>query len=319
MTHPTISAWSTVSSFGIGRDAFVEGLRAGQPPPGIPGEVPGTVAHLVPGFTPAAALGKKGTRSMDRVTGLAVSVVGDLLGGRQEPGDDIGLVLGTTTGSAQSIMDFTHDSLVGDKPYFVDPARFPNTVMNCAAGQCAIWYGLRGPNTTVAGGRTSMLYALTYARRLLQAGRAGTVLCGAAEEYSPARAWLDWHSGARAPLGEGSVVFKVSQDGGGLADVLAVRTGVGPAALASCVRRALTAAGVGAAEVSIVAGDDVPDGILRDDVRRITPDSLLGDTAAAAAGFQIAAILAAGEPGDVAIVTSVDRSGSVGCALLRLS
>jgi 3-oxoacyl-[acyl-carrier-protein] synthase II len=319
MSNPVITAWSAVSAYGIGRTAFADGVRTGRAADGTAGEVPDTVAHLVPGFTPAAALGKKGTRSMDRVTGLAVAVVGDLLGGKQEHGEDIGLVLGTTTGSAQSIMDFTRDSLTGDKPYFVDPARFPNTVMNCAAGQCAIWYGLRGPNATVAGGRTSVLYALTYARRLLDAGRAGTVLCGAAEEYSPARAWLEWHSGGRAALGEGSVMLQLSPAGDGLAEVLSVQTGVGSQeALAACVQRALDAAGIAAEEISAVAGDPEPVSKWMTGLQ-IGLDPLIGDASAAAAAFQLVAALTLGEPGSVVLVTSVDRSGAVGCALLRLS
>src|SRR5699024_7600310 len=86
-------------------------------------------------------------------------------------GEDAGLVLGTHTGSAQSIMDFTRESLVSAKPFYVDPSLFPNTVMNCAAGQSAIWHQLKGPNTTIAGGRGTGLLALQYALRLQRAGR----------------------------------------------------------------------------------------------------------------------------------------------------
>lgn len=120
---------------------------------------------------------------MDRVTGLAVTAVGSLLddGERNRAvgtGEGAAFALGTTTGSAQSMMDFTRDSLTSEQPFFVDPARFPNTVMNCAAGQSAIWYQLKGPNATIAGGRTAALHALNYSRRLLGSGRARTVLCG---------------------------------------------------------------------------------------------------------------------------------------------
>jgi hypothetical protein len=153
----------------------------------------------VPDFQVRAVLGKKGTRSMDRVTGLAITTVGRLLDDAPRnrevaTGESAALVLGTTIGSVQSQMDFVRDSFTGERPYLVDPARFPNAVMNCAAGQSAIWHRLKGPNTTIAGGRAAGLYALNYTRRLLRFGRAGTVLCGAVEEFSTERSWLGRHT-----------------------------------------------------------------------------------------------------------------------------
>lgn len=156
---PVITAWSAVSPFGIGRSAFAEGMHEGGetavPIDPEQWKVPDERARLVPGFSPREVLGRKGTRSMDRVTGLAVSAVGALLDDAERnrlvaTGERGAIVLGTTTGSAQSMMDFTRDSLTGEQPYFVDPAQMPNTVMNCAAGQCAIWHRIQGPNATIA-------------------------------------------------------------------------------------------------------------------------------------------------------------------------
>lgn len=201
--RPVITAWSAVSPYGIGAEALVQGLAADRPTAApVDTErwnVPADRAHLVPDFEVRQVLGKKGTRSMDRVTGLAVTTVGALLeqpaaDRDRETGDHAALVLGTTTGSVASMMDFTRSSLVGARPFDVDPAQMPNAVMNCAAGQCAIWYGIRGPNTTLAGGRTASLSAVNYSARLLASGRAESVLCGAAEEFSSARYWLERHS-----------------------------------------------------------------------------------------------------------------------------
>ncbi|GAA3299015.1 hypothetical protein GCM10020295_36110 [Streptomyces cinereospinus] len=109
---------------------------------------------------------------MDRVTALAVTAVGGLVEAVAEElaarPEQTALVLGTGSGSVQSIMDFTRDSLSGERPYHVEPARFPNTVMNRAAGQSAIWHRIKGPNTTVAGGSLTGLLALNYALRLHQ-------------------------------------------------------------------------------------------------------------------------------------------------------
>ncbi|WP_158895717.1 beta-ketoacyl synthase N-terminal-like domain-containing protein [Amycolatopsis anabasis] len=345
MSYPVISAWSAVSPFGLGRAAFASGVAAGRRTAAAVDtqrwQVPDRQACLVPGFEVREVLGKKGTRAMDRVTGLAVSTVGALLEERPaETGPSTGLVLGITCGSAQSMMDFTRSSLLGKKPYDVDPSRMANGVMNCAAGQCAIWYRLRGPNSTIATGQTAGLFALGYGLRLLASGRAETVLCGAAEEYSHARSWLEHHGhGDREPLGEGCAMLLVEPAGGSdrppLAEVLAVESRVHTdgdlgTALAACAGSALAKAGVRAEDVWAVAPGGLP-GVtgetehavladLFDAPVRIPCGELLGNTGAASAAFQLAAVLSleAGA-GRVALVTSVDRDGTVACALLRLS
>ncbi|MEU1311704.1 beta-ketoacyl synthase N-terminal-like domain-containing protein [Streptomyces cinnamoneus] len=358
-TPPVISAWSAVSPYGLDAESLGEGLRSGRstaaPVDTGRWRVPDGLAHLVPGFETREVLGKRGTRSMDRVTGLAVAAVGGLL---QQPGSDrasetgerAALVLGTTTGSAASMMDFTRSSLEGERPYDVDPAVMPNAVMNCAAGQCAIWYGIRGPNTTLAGGRAAGLLAINYATRLLATGRTDSVLCAAAEEFSPARYWLERHSrGAEAPdvpLGEGAAVLLVQPAGTTapgrrpLAEILSVRTRVATGArartaLEGCVRSALDAVGARPEDVWAAVPGDAPGrlgAVERDTLaavcgagalERVPAVSRLGDVSAASGTFQIAMLLATARSapeaaGRLAVVTSADRDGSLACAVLRL-
>ncbi|MFD5886515.1 beta-ketoacyl synthase N-terminal-like domain-containing protein [Streptomyces sp. NPDC060334] len=348
------SAWAAVSPFGVGADAFGEGLRQGRTAVAPLEEradtqdSPYEQGALVPDFTAAGALGKKGTRSMDRVTALAVGTMGQLLeaagDGLLDRPERVGLVLGTGSGSVQSIMDFTRDSLTGERPYLVDPARFPNTVMNRAAGQSAIWYGVKGPNTTIAGGWLTGLLVLGYAARLFRAGHCDRVLCGSAEEYSTQRAWLEWHAAGeeRTPLGEGGAAWLLepaeearAQGRTPLARLLGTRFRAyqdpadAGAALTACVRAALEEAGVGAEEVTFVAplgthGEEeavlaaLP-GAAAPKWLRCRP--LVGDTSAAATAFQVAAVLAeaaGGTASGLALVTGIDRDGTVGCALLAL-
>ncbi|KLL12316.1 3-oxoacyl-ACP synthase [Protofrankia sp. BMG5.30] len=352
-----ISAYTAVSPYGVGRAAFDDGVRAGRPATGALGEAwlpgPYAVAGLIPGFTAAGALGNKGTRSMDRATAIAVTTVRELIieAGAAVTGqpEQVGLVLGTGHGSVQSIMDFTRDSLTGEKPYHVDPAQFPNTVMNRAAGQSAIWHGIRGPNTTISGGWLTGLLALSYAARIYRAGRCARALCGSVEEYSRQRAWLEFHarggvSGTGA-LGEGGAAVLLESARGAteagrtpLAAVLAIRFGAfgAPAdagtALAGCVRGALASAGAAPESVRIVSGVDdggefgaveraaVRDALGGDGARWVSCRRLIGDTSAAATSFQLATALAVAEPGDLALVTGVDPDGAtVGCALLSVA
>ncbi|MCW7944014.1 hypothetical protein AAW14_18730 [Streptomyces hygroscopicus] len=357
-----ITRWSAISPFGLGRKAFQEGMRTGRKTvTAIDGEqwsAPERRACLVPDFSVRELLGKKGTRDMDRVTGLAVGATAQLLGddsgGPSIPtGEGTGLVLGTTTGSAESMMGYTRTSMRKPKPYLVDPALMPYAVMNCAAGQCAIWHGLKGPNATIAGGPSAGLLALVYARRLLASGRAERILWGAAEEFSAARSWIEHHrrggEAVDSVLGEGSTMFLLESKNDAdaesdyeferqpLADVIDVRSrthsrGAVRGALARCVSDVLERNGVHPGEVWAIApsgmqtqyadqeSDALHDCFPRADARWIQVTDLLGDTGAAGATFQIAATLSLAGPetaGRVAVITSVDRDGTVACSLIR--
>ncbi len=349
-----VSGYAVVSPFGVGRAAFADGLASGAT--GItrvdqeahPGPYP--EAGTIPGFSPAAHLGGKGTRSMDRLTAIAIATVGALV---QECGPEVtadaervGLVLGTGSGSVQSIMDFTRESLAGEKPYHVDPARFPNTVMNKAAGQSAIWHGIKGPNTTVTGDWLTGLLALSYSTRLYRGGHCDRVLCGAVEEYSTQRAWLEYRAwdghGQAPPLGEGGVVFLLESETAAraagraaLATIAATRfrafaTPAGAIdALVRCIQDALAQAGKSPSDVTLVAPsaagnvageweESALTRVLGTEVERVVSRRAIGDTSAASTSFQVASVLARGGAldGGLGLVTAIDRDGTVGCVLL---
>jgi 3-oxoacyl-[acyl-carrier-protein] synthase II len=246
-------------------------------------------------------------------------------------------------------MDFTRSSLTAERPFYVDPAVIPNVVMNCAAGQCAIWYRLKGPNATIAAGRTAGLMALRYQQRLLASGRATTMICGAAEECSSARSWLEYHSRDPDPgpvvLGEGcgvllmrNAVTGAPDDGEPLAELLSVQTRVfhddDPREAVTAAVRALTDAGTDPAGVWAVSPSQAP-GVAGAREREVLtelfgeaavnrlPALPFGDTGAASAVFQVASVLSAAgrQPAGVrplALVSSVDRDGTAAVALLRL-
>lgn len=353
MNALAVSGWSAVSAAGIGAREFSQSILSGRTALRVPGSgepVPSDEpVGCVPGFDIREVLGRKNTRSMDRITALAVLTVGRLLdeesAAGHQPGDDTALVLGTSAGSVQSMMDFTKDSFVQHKPYMVDPARFPNAIMNRAAGQSAIWHGLQGPNTTVAGGQVAGLFALRYADRLHRYGHARTVLCGAVEELSRQRAWLERHRGEDrdpTPMGEGCAIFRLESPADARAHgrpVLAqlVSTAVRvypspaelPGALSDCARAALETADASAADVWALAADlttaQVTElaALLGGAPRRITSAAVLGNTGAASAALQLATVLAYAKAdkasgGRLVLVASADRDGMAGVAAFRL-
>ncbi|GAA1954445.1 beta-ketoacyl synthase N-terminal-like domain-containing protein [Amycolatopsis minnesotensis] len=313
--------------------------------------LPAPDAHAVVDFDVRAELGRRGTSFLDRATSLAVVACRDALADAGLEPDDtnrdrIGVALGTTVGSFKSTSEFSLDSKVSEKPYLVNPVLFPNTVMNCAAGQAAIRFGLRGVNATVAGGPIGFLAALRYATNALERGYAGVMLVGAAEEFSEHRAWahaLSTGDPKAASVGEAAVVFVVEASPTGRApqaDVLAVCTGYGPAAaggrdraLRSCTRRALRTAGVGHDEiVAVVTGEaDEADlseyrpvtGVLGKEVPRLLPKVYFGDCGAATGGLGVGLLLAGHRgigpsPAGAALVTGCDPDGAVAVAVLRV-
>ncbi|WP_434449385.1 beta-ketoacyl synthase N-terminal-like domain-containing protein [Lentzea sp. E54] len=352
-----LSKWFVVSPYGVGNDPFADGVLSGRS--AISGvdrsqfDVPYELVGLVPDFSAAKYLGNKGTRLMDRLTALAVTAAGGLVDQCREDlvadPERAALVLGTGWASVQSIMDTTRDSLTGDKPYHVDPAKFPNTVMNKAAGQSAIWHTIKGPNTTISGDWLTALLTLSYAARLVRGGHCDRALCGVAEEYSAQRAWLEWHAGraggdGMSALGEGSAFFLLESAADAersgrtpLVRLLATRftafgaDGDAGAALRDCVRAALRHAGVGPEQVRVVApagagAAPVENDVLTGEFGASAPEwirsrHLIGDASAASAGFQIAAVLAAAgrKPlarDEAAVVTTIGRDGMTGCLVL---
>ena len=241
-----ITGWGVMSPIGMGEESFGLGMGAGKPGlkdvAGFPGTHPIAQACVIPGFETQAFLGAKGTRTMDRTTGMAVATAGMVLKHRPLSGEEeqlrAGIVLGTTTGSIKSISDFTRETLVQDRPYLVNPALFPNTVMNCSAGQCAIWYKMKGVNATISGGLFSGLLAIQYASLIIRRGYADVLFTGSVEEYCEQSAWA-YHltvseaQKERHPFGEGCAMFSLEKSHAGMpagrvkyAEILGCRVGL---------------------------------------------------------------------------------------------
>jgi len=144
------------------------------------------VGGEIVGFDAKSYLGKKNMRPLDRTARLVTTAAHLALedsGWNTEArsGHEIGLVLGTMYGSVRTIAEFDRHAIV-EGPSYASPLDFANTVINAAAGQTAIWHGLRGINSTIATGQTSGLRAIAYATGLIESGRSDLLLSGGAEE-----------------------------------------------------------------------------------------------------------------------------------------
>ncbi|GGO79940.1 beta-ketoacyl synthase N-terminal-like domain-containing protein [Wenjunlia tyrosinilytica] len=359
-----ITGFGVLSGAGIGPQALAAAIGGhGAGPADVSGmfeePLPRQDAHALVDFKVRDHLGRKGTSFFDRSTALGMVACKAALADTDLEVDDdnrarIGITLGTTAGSAKSTSDYSRDTFVQERPYLVNPLLFPNAVMNCAAGQAGIWYGLQGPNATIAGGPLAMLNVLRYSRNLIGCGYASALLAGSIEEFSPQAAWAVHYGqsteGGSLPPGEGAAVFVVENADAVRAagrrpdaEVLSVEVGVfdppGPdgafsQGLATCLTRALERAGVTADQVATVATaangmtrlDEAEEAavtsVLGSDVPRLRVKESTGEAFSASGAFQLAALLARHrtEPardGEISVITARTAEGAAGAAVVR--
>ena len=318
--------------------------------------LPTPSGRTVPGFDVRQELGRKGTSFLDRRSSLALVACHEAIAdGRLQIDDStrhrIGIALGTTWGSLRAMSDYTKDSLLEARPYLVNPAMFPNTVMNCAAGQVAIWFGLRGVNATIAGGQMAFLNGIEYARNILRRGYVDTLLIGGVEEFTPHSAWASALTDERPALrvAEAAALFVVEsadtarRAGKHLdADVLSVATAFSPGGqrggnmargLGRSIERVLAAAGVAPSEIAIAAtcqcdgdGYDIEgtaiDGAGLTPTTRVRVRQSFGECHAATGALQLAAVLALhredpSRDGQASLLTGWTKDGGVGAAVVR--
>ena len=188
-----ITGIGVVAPNGIGKDQFWNNLANG-----VSGIKPiilfdtdpyqSKLAGEIRDFNPAQYLGRKGLRTLDRSTLLlAVATKLAMEDGQVEMNDantyQTGIVTGTSMGSVKSISEFDKISL-SEGPSFVNPAHFPNTVINSPSSHVSIIFDIRGINTTVTSGFCSSLDAALYAYDSIMLNRANIIFTGGVEELS---------------------------------------------------------------------------------------------------------------------------------------
>jgi 3-oxoacyl-[acyl-carrier-protein] synthase II len=308
-------------------------------------------AYLVTGVDLVAMLGRKTTRFNNRSAQLAIAacglalrdagIMGDDVDLSDEVRDSIGLTLGTTCGSVSGIVEFGWDTF-GERPYAVNPATFPNTVINTAAGAAAIKYGLRGANSTVAGGPLAGLGALRHAAVTLRAFHADTIVVGAAEEFTTQTAWLTRALRPGATPGEGAAMFvleraDVAARAGRtpLARLAAIRTSAAdvtdPASFREAVAAVLAEAGCRPERVrhlaARVTGVAIVDEAQRAGLAAAVPvapvysEERIGDCYSAHTAIQVVDVLTAlrtntWDRGEVGVIVGVDPDGALAVAVL---
>jgi len=203
-TRLVITGISVLSPIGVNKDEFWTNLTTGVS--GIRDITLFDVAKYkskkageIADFDAKEYLGKKGIRHIDR-TSLLVSSSAKLamedanITHETYGADELGIVIGSTYGSIDSISTFDLEGLQ-EGPTFVNPMAFPNTVLNAPASRVSIFCNATGLNSTISTGTASGLDAIIYASDFLQLGRGKAVLAGGVHGLTRDIFWGAYSSG----------------------------------------------------------------------------------------------------------------------------
>jgi 3-oxoacyl-[acyl-carrier-protein] synthase II len=145
---------------------------------------PVRVAAEVRGFDPAAVVGPKEARRLDRnvvmgVAAAAEAVEDASLDSAYDP-DRVGVLFGTAIGGLIGITE-QHRIYLERGPDRVSPYFIPSVLVDTASGQIAIALGLRGPNYAPVSACATGSTAIGEAAEVIRRGAADAVLAGGAE------------------------------------------------------------------------------------------------------------------------------------------
>jgi 3-oxoacyl-[acyl-carrier-protein] synthase II len=93
----------------------------------------------------------------------------------------IGVAIGAGIGGLSTIEETTAKWLESKSPRKISPFFIPGSIINAAAGQVSIHYGIRGPNIALVTACTTSTHTIGLAARMIQYGDADIMIAGGAE------------------------------------------------------------------------------------------------------------------------------------------
>ncbi|WFE97939.1 beta-ketoacyl-[acyl-carrier-protein] synthase family protein [Micromonospora sp. WMMD987] len=185
-----ITGMGLFSPVGRGVDATFTALTTGRsglsrPPEGHPARESLEVAGVLPPIDPRTVATGPETRVLDRVVLFALLTAADALAdagievGRDVDPARIGVIVGGVGGMStleQQVIARTERGRAAVSPYLLT-----GILPNMASARIAIAHGIRGYSSAVGTACASGAQAVADAARLIRAGEADVVLCGASE------------------------------------------------------------------------------------------------------------------------------------------
>jgi 3-oxoacyl-[acyl-carrier-protein] synthase II len=99
----------------------------------------------------------------------------------EENSPRIGVAMGAGIGGLSTIEENTAKWLEAKSPRKISPFFIPGSIINAAAGQVSIHYGMRGPNLALVTACTTSTHSIGIGARCIQYGDADVMVAGGAE------------------------------------------------------------------------------------------------------------------------------------------
>ncbi len=189
-----ITGLGAVTPYGMGKDRYWEGLKAGRPAVARirlfdPSALSSRVGAEVHAWTPETVVSPKELRRLPRVAIMTLASAREAL---RDAGldwtalderalQDIGCVLGTSSGGIEFAEQQYRLFFQGEQEERCHPFAVSSAFVGMLSSEVSIDLGLRGPSQVLSTGCTSATDAMGYAFQLIRHARVGTVVTGGAD------------------------------------------------------------------------------------------------------------------------------------------
>jgi 3-oxoacyl-[acyl-carrier-protein] synthase II len=185
-----ITGMGIVSPLGIGLDDNWQAICQGKSGIGPitkfdTTEYPAKIAGEVKNFDPDQYIDKKDQKKMDvfiqyalAAGSMAIKQSGLIID--ESNADRVGVLVGSGLGGLQTIEKY-HTLLLQNGPKKVSPFFVPMLIVNLAPGQISIYFGCRGPNSSVVTACATGNHSIGEASRIIQRGDADAMIAGGVE------------------------------------------------------------------------------------------------------------------------------------------
>jgi len=148
-------------------------------------EYPAKIAGEVKNFDPELYIDKKDQKKMDvfiqyalAAGSMAIKQSGLMID--ESNADRVGVLVGSGLGGLQTIEKY-HSMLLQSGPKKISPFFVPMLIVNLAPGQISIYFGCRGPNSSVVTACATGNHSIGEAARIIQRGDADAMIAGGVE------------------------------------------------------------------------------------------------------------------------------------------
>lgn len=147
---------------------------------------PVRIASEVKNFDPLKFIERKEVKKMDPFIHYAVAASQEAMddSGLKIDGDEesrrIGVFIGSGIGGF-GVIEREHEKFLKGGPGKISPFFIPAAIVNLAAGQVSIRFGLKGPNSATCTACSTGAHAVGDSFKIIQRGDADAMLCGGAE------------------------------------------------------------------------------------------------------------------------------------------